>query len=161
MNNNQFSQNNSELTVDATIPRSEQYSMGQDYGRKRKNILPIIIIILIIIIAVITILINQFKTKTVSEEAKTRDTQRAQDVGKIAGYTLAFKQKNGRCPSTPDELKTSYIDSIPVDPLTKKSYKITSSGSSCIVSAEMEDKDNLLLKFDSTPNDSVYTMSVN
>lgn len=149
-----------EFTINQGLPPDELNTSPQNSSGNKKPLIIVIVVIAVIIISAIIFIRPVRVVKTVSDDAKKRDDQRVEDVGRIAGYTAAYLQNNKKCPTTPDDLKTSYITSIPVDPQSKKPYTVTDSGEVCTISAELEDKNSIWLKLDSTPGDAVYTNTV-
>jgi|GEM_PF-4613777 len=91
-----------------------------------------------------------------SDSADTRDARRLSDLTRLRTALELYKNREGAYPPKLSSLVSEYIATLPTDPLTKKSYSYTRTAKGYVLSAQLEDKKNPILKRDANPANALY-----
>jgi hypothetical protein len=91
-----------------------------------------------------------------SDSADARDARRLSDLSRLRAALDLYKKREGTYPVKLSDLISEYMATIPSDPLTKKQYRYTRTTKSYVLSAELENKKNPILKQDANPSNTLY-----
>ncbi|MEK7631114.1 MAG: hypothetical protein AAB417_03760 [Patescibacteria group bacterium] len=91
-----------------------------------------------------------------SDNADARDARRLSDLSRMRTALELYKKREGSYPVKLSELVSEYMATLPADPLTKKQYRYTRSAKGYLLSADIEDKKNPILKRDANPANTLY-----
>jgi len=120
------------------------------------------IIIIAITSVVFLVLIKLFVLRLENEDRmKIRDNTKIANTRQIVSAINHYKYDNQQeCPSSLDALVPKYLSKIPEsDTFSESKYLFKTEEKRCVVSVELEDKDNSFLKSDSNPgNGRIYDL---
>lgn len=105
---------------------------------------------LLVVIAIIGILSSIVLASLNTARQKSRDARRVADIKQIQLAMQLFYDASSTYPTTLSQLATTYIATVPTDPIGQVAYpyELLNSGASYHIGANLEDVGNQALKSD-------------